>query len=91
MFKNLFKDSASNLAIRRQSAGTRGANPHGGAHQASSAARSHRSPCYSTVTDFARLRGWSTSQPRSTAMARANSCSGTLAVMALNASRTFGM
>ncbi len=46
---------------------------------------------YSTVTLFARLRGWSTSQPRATAMARASICSGTLAVMAENASRTFGM
>ena len=53
--------------------------------------RGRRSKSYSTVTDFARLRGWSTSQPRSTAMARANSCSGTLAVTAENASRTFGM
>ena len=45
---------------------------------------------YSTVTDFARLRGWSTSQPRSTAMARANSCRGTLVTMGENSSRTFG-
>jgi len=27
-----------------------------------------RDDCYSTVTDLARLRGWSTSQPRRTAM-----------------------
>ena len=46
---------------------------------------------YSTVTDFARLRGWPTSQPRMTAMLRANSCNGTLAVMATSASRAFGM
>ncbi len=46
---------------------------------------------YSTVTDFARLRGWSTSQPRKSAMERANSCSGTLAVMGVKQSRTFGM
>lgn len=46
---------------------------------------------YSTVTDLAKFRGWSTSQPRSRAMQRANICSGTLAVMGENASRTFGM
>ena len=46
---------------------------------------------YSTVTDFARLRGWSTSHPRSSAMERANSCNGTLAVMGVKQSRTFGM
>lgn len=45
---------------------------------------------YSTVTDFARLRGWSTSQPRLTATARESSCKGTLAVMGEKASRTFG-
>src|SRR6266571_4550008 len=32
---------------------------------------------YSTVTDLARLRGWSTSHPRRTAMWYASSCSGT--------------
>lgn len=49
-------------------------------------------PCvYSTVTLFAKLRGWSTSHPRRRAIERASSCSGTLAVMAENASRTFGM
>ena len=37
--KNRFKDSASNLAIHRQSTGPCGANPHGGVHQASSAAQ----------------------------------------------------
>ena len=31
---------------------------------------------YSTVTDFARFLGWSTSQPRRTAMWYASSCSG---------------
>ena len=45
---------------------------------------------YSTVTLFARLRGWSTSQPRRMATSRASSCSGTLAVMGLNTSRTAG-
>ena len=46
---------------------------------------------YSTVTLFAKLRGWSTSHPRAMAISRANSCSGTLAVMALKQSRTFGI
>src|SRR5947207_2937672 len=31
---------------------------------------------YSTVTDFARFRGWSTSHPRRTAMWYASSCKG---------------
>src|SRR5271157_5301168 len=34
-------------------------------------------PTYSTVTDFARLRGWSTSQPRRTAMWYASNWHGT--------------
>lgn len=46
---------------------------------------------YSTVTLLARLRGWSTSHPRMRATSRASSCSGTVAVMALKASRTDGM
>ena len=46
---------------------------------------------YSTVTLLARLRGWSTSQPRISATSRASSCRGTLAVMGLKASRTRGM
>lgn len=45
---------------------------------------------YSTVTLLARLRGWSTSHPRRMATSRANSCRGTVAVMALSASRTAG-
>ena len=49
-----------------------------------------RSPPYSTVTDLARFLGWSTSQPRRIATSRARSCSGTVAVMALKASRTLG-
>ena len=48
------------------------------------------SPLYSTVTDLARFLGWSTSQPRRIATSRARSCSGTVAVMALKASRTLG-
>lgn len=48
------------------------------------------SPPYSTVTDLARFLGWSTSQPRRIATSRARSCSGTVAVMALKASRTLG-
>ena len=43
-------------------------------------------PRYSTVTLFARFRGWSTLQPRSTAMWYASSCSGTLARMGVSAS-----
>ncbi len=34
---------------------------------------------YSTVTDFARLRGWSTLQPRITAMWYESNCSGMVA------------
>ena len=34
---------------------------------------------YSTVTDLARLRGWSTSWPSRVASSHANSCSGTTA------------
>ena len=37
---------------------------------------------YSTVTDFAKLRGWSTSQCFKSAISRANNCNGTLAVIA---------
>lgn len=33
---------------------------------------------YSTVTDFARLRGWSTLRPRASATAQAKICSGTV-------------
>ena len=33
---------------------------------------------YSTVTDLARLRGWSTSWPRAAAISAANTCSGTV-------------
>ena len=38
---------------------------------------------YSTVTLFARFRGWSTSQPRRTAMWYASSCSGTTATIGI--------
>lgn len=34
---------------------------------------------YSTVTDFARFRGWSTSLPRAVASSQAKTCSGTVA------------
>jgi hypothetical protein len=34
---------------------------------------------YSTVTDLARLRGWSTSCPLAAASSQANTCSGTVA------------
>ena len=34
---------------------------------------------YSTVTDFARFRGWSTSFPRAVASSHANTCNGTVA------------
>jgi len=37
-----------------------------------------RKPLYSTVTDFARFRGWSTSVPRRTATWYASNCSGTV-------------
>src|SRR3989304_3099712 len=37
---------------------------------------------YSTVTDLARLRGWSTSVPRATATSYASSCHGSLATTA---------
>ena len=37
------------------------------AHKLHDLVAPHRAVCYSTVTDFARLRGWSTSVPRATA------------------------
>ena len=46
---------------------------------------------YSTVTDLAKLRGWSTSQPRSTATWYAKSCRGIMANTGLSASRADGM
>jgi hypothetical protein len=46
---------------------------------------------YSTVTDFARLRGWSTSWPSSTATWYAKSCSITVLRMAATASSTAGI
>ena len=49
----------------------------------------HRSR-YSTVTDLARLRGWSTSVPRATAMWYANSWSGMMARTGLSASCVSG-
>ena len=46
----------------------------GGRHQQTGGHRlSH-----STVTDFARLRGWSTSWPRAAAISHASTCSGTV-------------
>ena len=41
---------------------------------------------YSTVTLLARLRGWSTSQPRRTAMWYASSCSGTTITIGVSSS-----
>src|SRR5215471_13885445 len=45
---------------------------------------------YSTVTDLAKLRGWSTSQPRRTAMWYASSCSGTTSRIGNNNSGAWG-
>lgn len=55
------------------------------------AARHRARRPYSTVTLLARLRGWSTSQPRSSATSRASSCRGTVATIAENSSRVAGM
>src|SRR5262249_56157327 len=41
---------------------------------------------HSTVTLFARFRGWSTSQPLRTAMSYASSCSGSVITIALSRS-----
>ena len=46
---------------------------------------------HSTVTLFARFRGWSTSQPRRTAMWYARSCSGTVARIGVSASCVRGI
>jgi len=54
---------ASEQAIRRGNQTTSGARAHGGSYATRADTAAH-----STVTDFARLRGWSTSQPRRTAM-----------------------
>src|SRR5205823_4813762 len=51
----------------------------------------HPGSGYSTVTLLARLRGWSTSSPSSTATWYANSCSTTELRIALAASSTFGI
>src|SRR5919112_4048028 len=45
---------------------------------------------YSTVTDLARLRGWSTSWPRWLASSQANSCSGTTATIGCSSVGTRG-
>ena len=74
---------AAHRSPRRQTPGRRRAPGRSWALDA-------RSSPYSTVTDLARFLGWSTSQPRRIATSRARSCSGTVAVMALKASRTLG-
>ena len=45
---------------------------------------------HSTVTDFARLRGWSTSNPFACASSQANTCSGTVATSACKRVGTTG-
>ena len=45
---------------------------------------------YSTVTDLARLRGWSTSWPSWVASSHANSCSGTTATSGWSSTGTWG-
>jgi len=47
--------------------------------------------CYSTVTDFARLRGWSTLQPRRTAIWYERSCKGMVATRGTNISLVSGI
>ena len=72
--RQLTADAQATQVSRRGSTSGRANSPTG-------AIVPPRSPacvsCYSTVTLFARLRGWSTSQPRRTAMWYASSCSGT--------------
>ena len=53
--------------------------------------RGERRSRRSTVTLFARFRGWSTLGPRSTAMWQASSCSGTLARIGVSTSCVRGM
>ena len=57
---------------------------------AGSAAGSGRTIAYSTVTDLARFRGWSTSVPRVTAVWYANSWSGMTASAGDSASSVSG-
>ena len=52
--------------------------------QLSSTHESASRSIYSTVTDFARLRGWSTSWPLAIAISEANTCSGTVATSGCN-------
>src|SRR5690606_36309489 len=49
----------------------------------------HRHGVYSTVTDLARLRGWSTSCPSPVASSHANSCSGTIVTRGCSRTGTF--
>ena len=64
--------SQDNTAARRQAGKAARQNPCGKASGRSAGLSSTSPPfrlsAYSTVTLFARLRGWSTSQPRRTAM-----------------------
>ncbi len=53
-------------------------------------AQANRANRYSTVTDFARLRGLSTSVPRHTAMWYARSCMGTAMSIGLMSSEACG-
>lgn len=68
---SLIDDGAHGLADRSRNAplGRGACLPAGRVEPAAS---------YSTVTDFARLRGWSTFRPRASATAQAKICSGTV-------------
>ena len=48
-------------------------------------------PSYSTVTDLARLRGWSTSSPRSRAISADSTCSGTIVSIGVSSDLVSGM
>ena len=73
-------------------AGLRCGRGRGGAGRASDvAAQRGRSGFYSTVTDFARLRGWSTSWPLAIAISEANTCSGTVATSGCSSVGVGGM
>ena len=99
----LFRFGQHALREARPKRAERGADPvdpddvdaelgRAGRHAAREARRlgvGHRRP-YSTVTDLARLRGWSTSVPRATAMWYANSWSGMMARTGLSVSCVSG-
>src|SRR6266852_4515093 len=67
------------------------ASPSGAARHLPHKWGSHLSISYSTVTLFARLRGWSTFSPSSTATWYANSCSMTVFRIAAETSSTSGI